>query len=322
MKSRVLLILGIAALAAGLVPAFGQIANGDFDNGNLAGWTAGGINGGSATVFRQGACASFFDTAGIQVKGGSAAKIRSSASAPTDSMGVLTSDPFIASAGISFRALTENSDNQANPNPVTLEVWLLAGEEALSQTVSTNVVTLGGKCGVSPDARNGVFSAHFLDTSAFAGQTVRVEFRQRTNVPQFGFFTLIDDVAVVPVSVAIDIGGTRFRNTLRPAPGGTLPVAILSTAAFDARTVDPATVVLTGPRGEQRGKGTTMASFEDVNGDTYPDLLIYVRRDAEDPTDSAGVTALEAKTWSGVLVSGKHALRLPAPVAEPLARVQ
>jgi len=48
------------------------------------------------------------------------------------------------------------------------------------------------------DLRDGPWSSHTIDTSAWSGQPGRVEFRQHTNVVGKGFSTLVDDVVVVP----------------------------------------------------------------------------------------------------------------------------
>jgi len=51
-----------------------------------------------------------------------------------------------------------------------------------------------------------------------------------------------------------------------------MPVAILSTPTFDARTVDSTTVTLASAPVALKGKGRPMTSFEDVNGDGLLDL--------------------------------------------------
>ena len=171
------------------------IVNGTFEAGDLRGWTASGINDGFATINQEGTCFSFNNTTGLTLNGNFAANVRSSGPAPTSSIGILTSDPFVARSGIRFRALSENTDDTLATDPVTLEVAVLdsAGSVLLSQVVKTNIVTLNPLC-PEGELRDGTFSKHFIDTSSFAGQEIRLEFRQHTNVAGHGFFTLIDDV--------------------------------------------------------------------------------------------------------------------------------
>ena len=184
---------------AGDVNFFPPAVNGTFETGDLTGWTASGINGGFAVVSQEGTCFSSNNTVGLTFNGDFAANVRSSGPAPTNSIGILTSDLFVAGSGISFRALSENDDGRPAADPVTLEVRVLdgAGSVLLSQIVTTNIVTLSTVC-PGGDLRDGIFSTHIVDTSAFDGQDIRVEFRQHTNVAGSGFFTLIDDVAVNP----------------------------------------------------------------------------------------------------------------------------
>ncbi len=176
------------------------IVNGTFETGDLTGWTGSGINGGFAVVVQEGMCFSFNNTTGLTFNGDFAADVRSGGPGGPSSIGILTSDLFVAGSGISFRALSENDDGVPAADPVTLEVRVLdgGGNVLLSQIVTTNIVTLNDVRCPGGEPRDGIFSTHIVDTSALAGQAVRVEFRQHTDVPGRGFFTLIDDVAVNP----------------------------------------------------------------------------------------------------------------------------
>ena len=179
------------------------IVNGEFETGDLTGWTQSGIDGGFATVEEEGNC--FFsvnNTSGIAMKGIFAANVRSSDPAPINSIGILTSDTFLAGSAIRFIALSENDDNGLVPNPVTFEVRILDDSYSilLSEIIETNIVTLSlsnhPEC-TAGDIRDGAFSTHVIDTSAIAGEAIRIEFRQHTNVPGSGYFTLIDEVEVL-----------------------------------------------------------------------------------------------------------------------------
>jgi hypothetical protein len=85
---------------------------------------------------------------------------------------------------------------------------------------------------------------------------------------------------VETISIAIDIKPGVFPNTINLGSGGAVPVAILSTSGFDARSVDPATVTLAGAAVKLKGKGTPLGSFQDVNGDGRLDLLAHVATEA------------------------------------------
>ena len=57
---------------------------------------------------------------------------------------------------------------------------------------------------------------------------------------------------------------------------GKVPVAILSTADFDASTIDLDTVTVAGAPIDLRPNGTLAASLEDLNGDGLLDLVVHI----------------------------------------------
>lgn len=97
--------------------------------------------------------------------------------------------------------------------------------------------------------------------------------------------TLSQPIAVVPDidipatyrAVQIDIKPGVFPNVINLASAGTIPVAVISTPAFDALSVDPVTITLDGAAVRLVGKGQRpLCSTQDVNGDGRPDLLCHV----------------------------------------------
>jgi hypothetical protein len=86
-------------------------------------------------------------------------------------------------------------------------------------------------------------------------------------------------VTVLALAVAIDIMPTKLPNTINLGKGGLLPVAVLSSATLDARTLDPATIVLGNESGTdtpvaRRTNGSYYATFQDVNRDGRLDLVL------------------------------------------------
>ena len=68
---------------------------------------------------------------------------------------------------------------------------------------------------------------------------------------------VVPDITIPPTyrAVQIDIKPGAFRNVINLGSAGAIPVAILSTPAFDALTVDPLTITLDGAKVKLVGKG-------------------------------------------------------------------
>lgn len=94
-------------------------------------------------------------------------------------------------------------------------------------------------------------------------------------------------VAVIPIPVDVDIKPCSCPNPLNLRKKGVLAVAILGSDVFDATTVDP-TVQLTWSGG---GSVDPLRwSWEDVNGDGYPDLSF--KFDAQEVIQKLGLDNL------------------------------
>ncbi|MBN2269236.1 MAG: hypothetical protein JXN61_01395 [Sedimentisphaerales bacterium] len=87
-----------------------------------------------------------------------------------------------------------------------------------------------------------------------------------------------------PPQIAIDIKPGSDDNTINLGSNGVIPVAILSSAGFDATALDPDSIFLAGAGVAVRGKGNKyLASEQDVNGDGLVDLEIKVETENLDP---------------------------------------
>lgn len=110
--------------------------------------------------------------------------------------------------------------------------------------------------------------------------------------------------------VTIDIKPGSSLNSINLGSNGNVPVAILSTATFDATTVDPLSLTLAGAQVELKGKGTPMVSFEDVNGDGLLDLVAHVSTEALQLTENDTQAVLKGQTFAGELISGTDSIRI------------
>lgn len=109
------------------------------------------------------------------------------------------------------------------------------------------------------------------------------------------------------LQVNIDIRPGKKINTIRIDSKGSVPIAILSTQDFDAKTIDPLTVRF-GPQGtaELHAQG----HLKDVNRDGRPDLLLHFN------IRSAGIgcgdlkASLTGMTYAGHKIEGNDNIRV------------
>jgi hypothetical protein len=117
--------------------------------------------------------------------------------------------------------------------------------------------------------------------------------------------TAFGGAAQDPIRVTISVKPGKSPTTIEPNSRGMLPIAVLSTAAFDATTIDPATI-LVGPSGTEAEPFRTMQ--EDVNGDTRTDLLVLVRYPDLKVKCDTKIIKLTGKTARGAAVEGSQAV--------------
>ncbi len=105
--------------------------------------------------------------------------------------------------------------------------------------------------------------------------------------------------------IAIDIKPGSFPNSINPRSKGRLPVAILTTVAFDAATVDPATVRF-GVAGTEAAPVHSV--LEDVDGDGDTDMILHFK--TQDTGIQCGDTSafLMGETISGQAIEGSDSI--------------
>lgn len=110
------------------------------------------------------------------------------------------------------------------------------------------------------------------------------------------------------VGIMIDIKPNEEPNALNLGSNGNVPVAILSTASFDATSVVPTSVTLAGSGVKLKGNGDAQASIKDVNNDGLNDLLVHVNTEALELTDEAVSAELVAELTDGTPVRGSDSV--------------
>lgn len=117
-------------------------------------------------------------------------------------------------------------------------------------------------------------------------------------------------VAPLAVDVEIDIKPGSFPNSINLGSKGSVPVAILSSADFDATTINPETVEVAGASVAVKGKGKLQVSVEDVNGDGLLDLVVHVETESLELTEGDIEATITGETTDGTLFEGSDTVRI------------
>ena len=112
------------------------------------------------------------------------------------------------------------------------------------------------------------------------------------------------------VPVTINIKPDSSDNSINLGSNGVVPVAILSSVTFDATQVDPLSIRLASAPVKLKGKGTTMYTIEDYNGDGLNDLVVKVETSALELSSTSKTATLTGMTVSGVAIKGSDAVRV------------
>lgn len=105
--------------------------------------------------------------------------------------------------------------------------------------------------------------------------------------------------------IRIDIKPGDEPTTINPFRDGMLPVAIISTADFEAMSIDPDTV-----RFINSEAAPVRSMQDDVNADDRPDLVLLFRNREIGITCGDEKATLTARTRDGTTVTGSEAIRV------------
>jgi len=126
--------------------------------------------------------------------------------------------------------------------------------------------------------------------------------------PAEDMFSAADVAIKIDIKPGSDTNPVNYHNK-----NNIIPVAVVSTGSFDALQIDHTTVRFEGATEVHRDQtGTPRRHEEDVNGDGKKDLVLHFRLGDTRITEETKVGILTAKTFGGLIVSGKDAIRLIA----------
>jgi hypothetical protein len=223
--------------------------------------------------------------------------------------------PEEATADFSF-SLTQWNPHWAivHGPPISIQISSIEGHDV--NAIDPLTIRLNGTVPIIPGSDeiiNGV-----LEAQVECSETVRSLGSVVPGTKVFttiqGGFTSGSDVfsAQCPVDILhpIDIKPGNFPNSINKGAKGTLPVAILSTADFDATTVDPTTVKLEDTSVALNRRGEPRASTKDVNRDGLLDLVVHFKIRDLPFTVVDTMAVLDGETFDGTPISGTDTIRL------------
>lgn len=112
----------------------------------------------------------------------------------------------------------------------------------------------------------------------------------------------------IPVAVDIKPGG--YPNSINLKSNGAIPVVVLGSATFDVKQIDPITVKLANALVRLKGNGQPMADYEDVNGDSFTDLVVQVPTQLLQLTASDTKANLTGQLKDGAIIKGSDSVRI------------
>jgi hypothetical protein len=114
--------------------------------------------------------------------------------------------------------------------------------------------------------------------------------------------------------VEIDIKPGSDPNSINLGSEGNVPIAIMTTADFDATNVDPETVSLAGASVGLKGKSNKlMASIKDVDGDGDDDLMLHIDIEEMDLMEGSSVAVLYGSTYDDIEIKGIDSVNIVPP---------
>jgi len=198
-------------------------------------------------------------------------------------------------------AVTMTAYNAANEVVDTDTIQFTSSSTAISNRPSNEFGSLGvaGDACLATPGQPGNYTFH-VQGSGIVRVTLSPRDRQSTD-PHMALSKLGFTIEARPVQIDVKPGDSI--NSVNLKSRGTIPVAILGSADFDAATVVPASIRIAGASVAVRPNGSLRYSMEDVNGDGIPDLVFHVN--TADISAASTTLKLTAQTSDGGSIVGE-----------------
>jgi hypothetical protein len=108
--------------------------------------------------------------------------------------------------------------------------------------------------------------------------------------------------------VDIDIKPGSDPNCFNSDGHGVIPVAVLGSDTFDATQVDPTTLILDSQTVKTKGNGDAQTSIDDVNGDSFDDLVIKIIDTDGTYSEGTGTAYLTGELFDGTPIEGSDSI--------------
>lgn len=112
------------------------------------------------------------------------------------------------------------------------------------------------------------------------------------------------------IPIQIDIKPDGVPNSINLGSNGNVPVAILSTATFDASTIVVSSLRLAGAPVKQKNNETYQAAMEDVNGDGRLDLVAHFVTKSLLLNSASTEAVVTGMTTNGRCISGSDSVNI------------